>query len=154
MEGLKYIGREINLKTIRSFILDESVNEDDVILLNPKNFDDVVLEHREVYQEGITVPFYFLGVLIKEGRQNEILVDRVLLKKGINSIREIPENDNEYYNGEEVFRCGYCGNVVDFDGAELEPFERSRKIRILEKFGREVIVHHRHGKCCRDKWHQ
>ncbi|MBL7784309.1 MAG: hypothetical protein JNM36_00200 [Chitinophagales bacterium] len=155
MEGLKYIGRQINLKTIRNFILDEGISEADIIFLNPKNFDDVLLEYREVYREGVIMPFYLLGILITEGKHDEIPVGRVLLKKGINnSSRDNSENDNEYYNGEEIFRCGYCGNVVDFDGSELEPYERNRKIKILEKFGSEVIVHPRHGRCCREQWNK
>jgi len=52
-----------------------------------------------------------------------------------------------------VYRCGWCGNVVNFDGSELDPHARAYNIKIIEKFGHSVEKHV-DGYCCKGKRHQ
>ena len=49
----------ITIKAIRDSILDFKLNENDSIILNSWNFDDIVIEYRETYQESISVPFFY-----------------------------------------------------------------------------------------------
>jgi len=46
------------------------------------------------------------------------------------------------------YRCGWCGNVVDFDGSELSSEERNDKIRLLGKFDSSINVKFVTGYCC------
>ena len=58
----------------------------------------------------------------------------------------------EEYPPEDIFyRCGWCGNVVDYDGAELSPEIRNDNIRLLQKFGNAISVEKVNGYCCKDK---
>ena len=47
---------------------------------------------------------------------------------------------------EIIYRCGYCGNVVQADGAEFDSRTRLAKIETLERHkNKEQVVH---GACC------
>ena len=63
--GPKYIG-QINYKMIKNFILDEDLTADDLVKLNPQNFDDLILEYREFYKYSFLAPIQILGVDINE----------------------------------------------------------------------------------------
>lgn len=149
------VGKVLDIKTLRDFILDRGVTSNDTILVSSFDFDEIALDYRKVYNESITVPYLLVGVLIKEDSQKRNLKvgEVIIVKDDLISRREIQESrNNEYYDGEIIFRCGWCGNVVDFDGAELESVERRRRIEVLQKFGKVVGVKRVHGKCCSHKF--
>ena len=143
-----YIGNPVTYTGLRNVILDEKLTENDTIILNSKNFDDVVLEYLEIYKESMIVPHLLLGVLIKETKNISIPINRIgIIKNDDNSIREINTAEFEYYDGEVVYRCGWCGNIVNDNGIALEGYQRERIINYIEN-QKSPIVHQRNGNCC------
>ena len=75
--------------------------------------------------------------------------------------KETPGNDNRrrvpsekvkhYIEEDTVYRCGWCGNIVDIDGSELDYHMRKYYFKVHKKFG-ESIVKKVNGYCCKDKW--
>lgn len=149
---------KISIKAIRDFILDLSITEEDSIILHPENFANIVYEFRETYKTSIDVPYYLLTVLVKEDNLGKVPLDRIGVLKGDTSRFEgdfktnvvNKESPNESYAYDTIYRCGWCGNVVDFDGSEFEYETRRFKIKVLEKFKHTVLVKHVDGKCCPD----
>ncbi len=145
MPYVKYIG-EIRLKSIRDFIIDNRLAETTAITLHQRNFDDIVLEYRDFYGESIEIPFIYLGVRIMEDETNKTPQDRIRV------VYYEPLEPSESINLEEIiYRCGWCGNVVDFDGERLDPQIKSEKIALLEKYRNELTIKSTTGYCCIDK---
>ena len=146
---LKYIGEQITLYGIRSHILDTRLGETDTILLNPVDFDSIVLEHREEFGDSLTIPLVYLAVLLKEDLEDQVPLNRIgILQNDTESFRtQEVELGSEFYDGEVAYRCGLCGNIVDEVGNELIGAERERMIRYIETQP-NPIVKHRNGKCC------
>ncbi len=145
---IKYIGQKITYQLLRNKILDENLTENDTIILNSKNFDDVVIEYLEDYGQSMTFPHLLLGVLIRESDGERIPQNRIgILKDDDESIRVDTSNEFNYYDGEIVYRCGWCGNVVDEKGKELEGYYRERAINDIENY-KSAIVKHTNGNCC------
>lgn len=141
----KYIG-QINLISIREFIIDNALNEMEAIVLNQNNFDDLVLEYRDFYGTRMEVPFIYMGVRVLEEDANKVPINRIMVidYEPIDNIESINLN-------EIVYRCGYCGDVVDYNGEKLHSQERLRKIELLKKYGNEIEVKHTMGECCVEK---
>lgn len=139
---------KITIKSLRDFILDNDLTDNDTILLSQVDFDELAFEHKETYKQSLIEPYLIIGVLIKE--HSRILANKIgIVKDDSESIRFIPEP--VYDESDIVYRCGYCGNVVDYDGEELTPGFRQANIELLEKFGAEVVVKHVTGFCCRNQ---
>lgn len=62
----KYIGLPINFTKIRDFIVDSKITEEDIILLNSRNFYDLMEEYRVMYKTSMPIPYKFLGVILEE----------------------------------------------------------------------------------------
>ncbi|MGV6943686.1 hypothetical protein [Sphingobacterium kyonggiense] len=142
----------INYLSLRNYILDRRLSEEDTIVLNQLNFDNLILEYRELYNESMPIPHLLLGVLIREAKDDSerILFNNLLIiREDTKSVRYIEqENENNYYDGEVFYRCGWCGNVVESNGMVLEGYERSRAINYIENYP-FPIVKHIDGLCCR-----
>lgn len=137
---LLYI-RSVNLKYLKDAILDSEIGDNDTILLNRYDFDNLVLEHRQVYQVSMEVPFFYLGVLIEEAGQYRVPQGRIGIiqnDKREERPRKLTEEEKRAVPFEIVYRCGMCGDVVDYDGAKLSTTMRDYKIS----------VHKRHGTTC------
>ncbi|HLK28462.1 MAG TPA: hypothetical protein VKT28_07765 [Puia sp.] len=147
-DELKYI-KTVTIKSIRNVILDNNLTEKDTITLHKNDFDNIVLEYRQTYGIGITVPYFLLSVLIEEDKNAEVFEGRlgIILNDDLNPARINKEGDKNYLPKEIVHRCGWCGNVVDNDGGELTTKLRNHKIEVLEKYGDE-ISEKVHGYCC------
>jgi hypothetical protein len=151
-----YIGN-IRIKSIRDFILDNHLTENDIILLNPINFDDIVLEFRDTYNESIDVPHFLIGVLIEEDHEKKVPGHRLTILKNANngiikSLSSRQEQPDESYSYETIYRCGWCGNIVDSDGSEFDPESREFKIKIHQKFRNTISEKSVNGKCCKDRY--
>jgi len=150
---LHYI-RQVTIKSLRDYILDNGLTENDTLLLNRENFDDIVLEYRATYRESITIPYFLLRVLIQEDNLGMVPSNRVGVIKDDNNRFENDyaskgiSQSNDSLKYETIYRCGWCGNVVDYDGSELISSTRQFKIDILEKYKNSVTVKHVNGKCC------
>lgn len=149
---LKYIGKHITIKTLKDYIVDCKL-EDKVILLNSQNFDNIVLEYRDFYNESMEIPYSIIGILITEDNTKKVPLDRIGLINDDNFDHQnhIHEESHDLYDGEEAYRCGFCGNIVDKNGNELYDIERERIIRYIENF-ENPVVNKSHGECCRDEW--
>ena len=144
------IGR-INYLSLRNCILDRQLSDEDTIVLNQRNFDNLILEYRDLYNESMPIPHILLGVLIREADDDEQIPfnNILIIREDTESVRYVKQEDEyNYYDGEIFYRCGRCGNVVDNYGAVLEGFERNRAINYIESYPRP-IVKHVDGKCCR-----
>lgn len=146
---LKYIGQQITIRSLRDFILDLGLTQENVILLHPINFDDIVLEYRQIYNESILLPYSLLGVLIKEDKSRKIPKNRVgLISNNIESVLEIEQDDfTRYYDIEVAYRCGWCGNIVSENGEVLADEERQEAIEYISS-SPNPVVKLKHGKCC------
>lgn len=69
--------KPITIKSIRDFILDHEINENQVIILNKYNFDDIVLEHLSFYKVSATFPYKIITVLIEEDPFDKIAINYV-----------------------------------------------------------------------------
>lgn len=145
---LFYIGR-IGLMSIRNFILDNQLSEIETIRLQPKNFDSFVLDYREYYGESMKLPFFMFDTRIEEDTKSQVPADRVMVVDESRPTRIEIENEPIYST---IYRCGFCGNVVDSDGSEFEPDTRRKKVRILEDKKNLVTQQHVRGRCCRSQW--
>ncbi|WP_395045986.1 hypothetical protein [Flavobacterium sp.] len=149
---MKYIGKQITILSIKDYIVDNGLT-DKAILLNSKNFDDVVLEYKEFYNESMSVPYNLLGILITEDYTKTVPYNRV----GIIDSDDLEcqnycfEENYDLYDDEKAYRCGFCGGIVDKNGNELYGEERSRIIQYIEKF-ENSIVNKTHGYCCKEEW--
>lgn len=149
---LDYI-RTISLKSIRDYILDNNITENDTILLNSDDFLNIALEYRQTYSEGIQYPYYLIRVMIKEDDYMKVPPGRIGIVKDDESRFEMDykgyENElDTSYENETIYRCGWCGNIVDFDGVQFDQETRNFKIRILQKFQSTVNVIQVNGQCC------
>lgn len=145
---LKYL-REINIKSLKDFILDNKLSDTDTIVLNAWDFDNIVFEFNSTYKEPFFAPYNIIGVLIKEGTYDTTVPKgRIGIlyndKESIRKIEPLILSELSYYN---IYRCGWCGNVVEQDGSLLSASERNNQISHLQKFG-QSIVRQVHGKCC------
>lgn len=146
--------REITIKSLRDFILDNELTEKDTLLLNQVNFDDLVVEYRETYKESIFIPYFLLRVLIQYDNFAKIPLNRVGVIIGDNNRFEndfdtkVVDQPNDDFKYETIYRCGWCGNIVDFDGLEFDSSTRQFKIDILKKFEDTVTVEKVNGNCC------
>lgn len=151
---------KLTIKTIRNFIIDNELTENDTIILNSSNFDDIILEYRQTYNEGIILPFYLLRILIMEDFSTRVKLDRIKIVKNdpqrifqdyiSSSKKEIDFNDLSF-NDRIIYRCDWCGNVVDADGSEFSNEFKKHKINILQKYEQELNVKRVQGKCCLDR---
>lgn len=145
--------REITIKSIRDFIIDNQLTENDTLLLNQSDFDEMAVDYRETYNESIHIPYYLLRVLIKEDYLSKVKVKRVGLIKGDNNrfkndFDSSQTEQTDDYSDEIIYRCGWCRNIVDYDGYEFEPSIRQYKIDVLEKYASTIVVKPVNGKCC------
>jgi hypothetical protein len=144
-----YMGN-ISIKSLRDYILDAGITDADTILLNRFDFDKIVLDYREVYKEGIDIPYLLLGVLIKEDDTNTVPENRIkIVQNDTESLRSTEEEEPNL--NEPIYRCGYCGDVVDFDGRQLSHEMRNYYIGVLEKYPREVFIKRVNGYCCKNR---
>jgi hypothetical protein len=47
-----------------------------------------------------------------------------------------------------MYRCGWCGNIVDYKSSELTDRARQYKIELAQKFGDKIIEKPVDGNCC------
>lgn len=150
--SLHYIGEKITIKAIRDFILDFEISECDTIFLNSENFDDIVLEHRDTYNQSLSVPYYLLRILVMEDTRHHIPSNRIgVVKNDVNRYEDdyqMLDSSDESFRYDTIYRCGWCGNVVDSNGAEFSSEERAFKIKIHLKYRETITEIHVDGKCC------
>jgi len=145
---IKNIGNRITYKLLRNIILDINLTDTDTIILNSKNFDNIVLDYRDYYKGSMIFPHLLLGVLIREADGENIPQNKVgILKNDEGSLRISDDLESDYFDGKIIYHCGWCGNVVDESGKELGAFDRNKAINNLQNH-ENSIVKKTNGKCC------
>lgn len=150
MSELKFM-KAINLKSLRDTILDCKINNSDAIYLHLNDFDDIACEYRETYKESIVYPFFFLNVFIGVSERITVPSSVIRIERNVSipsTQIHIKEEMESFPPIDTVYRCGWCGNVVDYDGSLLDFETRNEYISILEKFQQEVKEVKVHGNCC------
>jgi len=90
-----------------------------------------------------------MGVLIKEDESYSVPINRIkVIQNDTESIRSYEESIPDL--SDPIYRCGWCGNVVDYNGKELSVEMRSYNIGLVEKYPYDVTVKSVHGNCCDD----
>ncbi|MFY0627009.1 MAG: hypothetical protein JXR07_11975 [Reichenbachiella sp.] len=146
--NIKFIGRSINIRNLRDAILNIGLGENDTLVLNSRNFDDIVLEFRKTYGDNLKLPYLIIGVLIKEDTSGSVPLNRIgFVLNDFDSIRSDDDFIISYEDIELVYRCGWCGNITDDEGREIVGIQRARMIKYLEK-SHYPIVKKIDGKCC------
>ena len=79
--SFKYIGSPINHKTLKDFIIESKMSDEDIILLHSHNFCDIIEEYRSIYKASIPIPYKLLGVYIEEAQGSRVPKDRVSVIK-------------------------------------------------------------------------
>ncbi len=69
---LIYLGREITLKTLEKTVAEHGLGNTNKIVLNPQNFNTIGLEHTQVYEEMLPMPFTVHGVEVEKDNSKEI----------------------------------------------------------------------------------
>jgi serine/threonine protein kinase len=109
---------------------------------------------------------YNLTSATYDGRHNKMTTDefRAYIQHSVDAIkkknelafssssiekkRELPNKKMKHLIEEQtIYRCGYCGNVIDSDGSKLDSHTRDYNIKVFEKFGPSV-VELGEGYCC------
>jgi len=148
MDSKCYHLSHITIKSLEDFIRDKGVSASESLLLNIRDFDNLALRHRESSNLSLPNPYYILRVLIQIDYANEVGINQIRIGK--NESETLYNNFDPYH--ETIYRCGYCGNIVDRNGNELNNIERQNKISILEKYKHAIDVQNVPGKCCIDEF--
>jgi hypothetical protein len=141
----------ITIKYIRDYILDNHITEYDTIVMNMVDFDDILLEHRQTYGSSINAPFFLLNVLVEPDDSRN--VNRGQFKVIRNNVRQRTDNDgfeDDQVPEETVYCCGWCGNIVDYDGTQVSNEVRKYHILVLQKYGASIAKRVQ-GYCCENK---
>jgi hypothetical protein len=80
----------INYKTLRDFILDNNLKEDEIIYLNTYDLDDLVLDYRSFYKSAMPADIKILCIAIKEA------TTMVVYRRHIKVISPIRQKEDEY----------------------------------------------------------
>jgi hypothetical protein len=127
---------QTTIKYLRDFILDNQISDNDSIALDVRLFDEMAVDYRRVYGEPLIEPFFFLGAWVKIADQ------RFQTRPGAMIIRDdprpLPSQDTPISNS-PVYRCGYCGTVVDRYGSELANQEYDDAIKRWKAHGDSIV---------------
>ena len=137
---------DISVKKVRDLILDEKITKNDTLAINRDDFDELALSYRIEYNEPLILPFKLLHVNITicdRLKTNEVRIDR-----GSSYAEHTGNSMSEIF---QVYRCGYCGNIVDADGCLLSESERSKIIYYIANSEHIIDQIKITGDCCRNK---
>lgn len=145
------------IQSLARIIYENQVTEQDTIVVDENVFDELALDYRRKYGEGIPIPFYYngpliepaprtilhskqAGIIINDSRPSKIhLRERVQIKDMKPNVPTLP-----------VYRCGYCGAVVGENGNSLSASDYQDAITRWKTYGDDIIKP-THGECCRNK---
>jgi len=66
-----YIG-EINIQSLKKFIIDKQLSSTDTILLHQYDFDELMLDYRSEYEESVQGQYFIGATLIKEDTTHQV----------------------------------------------------------------------------------
>lgn len=72
MTNLKYIGKNVSLQALRDVVTEKSLNTTHKLLLNPKDYNTVILEQANLFEEVQQIPLTVNGIVIIKDDDKEI----------------------------------------------------------------------------------
>lgn len=72
MTNLKYIGKNVSLQALRDVVTEKSLNTTHKLLLNPKDYNTVILEQANLFEEVQQIPLTVNGIVIEKDDDKEI----------------------------------------------------------------------------------
>lgn len=76
----QYIGG-LSLKCLKEYISEQRLTSADSIVLSQVNLDELALEYRNKYGQGIVLPFFLSEVWIKEDQDQHVPIARIEIIK-------------------------------------------------------------------------
>lgn len=149
--GPQYIGQAMSINALRDWILDKNLTKNDTLLLHPYTFDDIVIEYRETYGAPIPTRYFLLGVLVEESTQIPVPQDRVVVLQNDTRPTRLASNTillPTFDDDRLLYRCSYCGDVVDSSGSLLEDDEKEILVNWLLNRRSNEKVRTVSGACC------
>jgi len=140
--------KQATISYLRDFILSNNVTENDSISLNQHTFDELALDYRHTYGEPLTTPFIFLNVWIKIAPTAYPFSSYATITR--NDPKPDPEPLKETISEAKVYRCGYCGKLIDEFGYDLRGGIYEMALKRWKAHGDYIFVA-AVGKCCEHK---
>lgn len=122
------------------------ISEQYSITLNDRAFDELALDYRAIYREPIPTPFIFEGVWIKMAPYSTVAFNQAV----IITDDPHPEQDADHSDPiefEKIYRCGYCGILLDEFGDGLTGYLYEMAMKKIKLYGETVFVPSV-GRCC------
>lgn len=69
---LKYIGKNVSLQALRDVVTEKGLNTTNKLLLNPQDYNTVVLEQANLFEEVQQIPLKVNGIVIEKDDDKEI----------------------------------------------------------------------------------
>ena len=69
---LKYIGKNISLQVLTDTVNEKGLNRQNTLVLNPQDYNTVVLEQTQMFDEVQPIPLTVNGVLIEKDDNKDI----------------------------------------------------------------------------------
>jgi len=69
---LKYIGKNVSLQALRDVVTEKGLNTTNKLLLNPQDYNTVVLEQANLFEEVQQIPLKVSGIVIEKDDDKEI----------------------------------------------------------------------------------
>lgn len=143
---LKSVKGILRYKDLRGIILEEELEENDTIILNSKNFDEVVLDFRDFYKVSMLFPHVLLGVFIEEASDIPVPAYKIIILK--ENSNDSDKGDKAYKSTQDiVFQCMWCGNIVSDNGKVLVGRKREKAINYISTTDKPNVLK-RNGSCC------
>lgn len=72
MTNLKYIGKNVSLQALRDVVTEKGLNTTHKLLLNPQDYNTVILEQANLFEEVQQIPLTVNGIVIIKDDDKEI----------------------------------------------------------------------------------
>lgn len=70
--NLKYIGKNVSLQALRDVVTEKGLNTTHKLLLNPQDYNTVILEQANLFEEVQQIPLTVNGIVIIKDDDKEI----------------------------------------------------------------------------------
>lgn len=140
----------ITIKALRDFILDNDITEADTLILTPADYGAIATEHYNTFKDRLPSPHFLTRVMIKENEGTPFPDGRVgiIVNDDRPSQSDYEDQLKEKFDkNEHIYRCGWCGNIVDQDGQQVTAAVRAHKIWLHSRVSNDN-VHRVDGYCC------
>jgi hypothetical protein len=148
----KYIGK-VNVENVRTFILENTLTDEYKIAMHPQTFDEFAIDYLKAFTSGIPDPFKYLGIDIIADNTQKTPKDRIMVADGetiVNRVRiiDLPPDPKL----KKIYRCGYCGGIVGYNGDRIPEWEAKENERIVKEYRNrtETVM----GSCCIEQYHK